>query len=335
MSIFFFDSMAHYTTNAQEVTKWSANYVDRAPIAGAGAFGSPGLRGNNDSQGLQLNFSAKTTLEFSGYVIAAAQSGKFMQFANTDGIQISLWIYTDGTIRVDRGDFATELGRTAAAAFSFGVQHHLYLKLVFSDTVGVAQIKVDGVQVLNLTGQDTSAQTSANCTIIRLWGQSSSGQSDAIWSHIALADAAGDITGRPRVQALFADGAGNYSQWGLTGAGSYIGAIQETTPDEDTTYAKSGTVGQRSSATYSNVLPSTAVIKAVAVVPRGRTDDGASRTIKTFVRAGGVDYDHASAQSVPGSYGYLQQIYPVNPATGVAWTPTEVNAIEAGIKVES
>lgn len=333
MSIFFFDSMAHYTTNAELLTKWDANFGS-APVASSGAFGYYGVRPNNDAMALMVNFPSVTTLELSAYFIAKAQFGQWIEFWNGSNIQLRFHIFSDGHMNAVRGT-SPDLGSSAAAAISFGVQHHLHIKIVFSQTVGTIDVKIDGVNILSLSGQDTSAEAVADCTQLRLFGGGSSNVADCIWSHVALGNAAGDITGRPRVQAVFPDGAGNYSQWNrLSGAANYE-MVDEQFPDEDTTYVYESTVNDRDSYLYSNFLATTDTVLAVAVVPRARTDDAASRSIKTFVRAAGADHDHPDTVAVPGSYGYLQQIYQVNPATGLAWTPAEVNAIEAGIKVVS
>jgi hypothetical protein len=340
VSIFFFDSMAHVNTAAQMATKW--DNADTAPAASSGAFGYYGTRPASNGNALAVNFPSVTTLELSAYFIPAMTYGQLIEFWSSDFPSwptCSIAIYADGHLEFARGSEVriggTSLAVSAAAAVAFNTHHHIYVKVVFSQTVGTIDVKIDGASVISASDLDDCYQPTADCTQIRLFGGGSSNVASVIWSHVALANASGDIPGRPRVQAVFPDGAGNYSQWNLQGAATHYGAVGEQFPDDDTSYVYESTVGDRDSWTYSNFLSTTDTVLAVAVVPRARTDDGAARTMKTFVRAGGVDYDHANTESVPGSYAYLQQIYQVNPATGVAWTAAEINAIEAGIKVVS
>lgn len=338
MAIFFIDSMAHYTTHAQLVSKWDGGDVNTV-VAATGAFGAPGTQAQG-GLGSQINFPSLTTLEVSLYWMPETQAvgsqSAFMTFSTTTGSQCTLWLYMDGTIKLLRGSATsgTELATSPAASVAFSVQHHLYVKVVFSQTVGTIDVAIDGTSVVSTTGLDNCSQAAADCTMLTLLGDGVTGRSDSVFSHVALANASGDITGRPRVQAIFPDGAGNYSQWVPTAGANYTN-VDETTPNDDTDYVAESTVNDRDSYTYSNLLSPATTILAVAVVPRARTDDAAARTMKTFVRAGGTDYDHADTVSVPGSYGYLQQIYQTNPATAAAWTAAEVNSLEAGIKVVS
>ena len=324
--------MAHYNTAAQMNAKWDD--TDTAPVASSGAFGYYGNRPAASNNGIMVNFPSTNTIEISAYAICGAQFGQWLYLRNGSGNQTAFFMYSDGHIHANNG-IVTAFGDSAAAAFSFGVQHHVYIKCVSHLSAGTILIKIDGVEVLNLSGLNTAPQGTPGYTQVAFFGQGNSSIADCIWSHVALGNASGDITGRPRVQAVFPDASGNYSQWNrLSGAANYE-MIDEQFPDDDTTYVYESTVNDRDSYTYSNFLSTTDTVVAVAIVPLARTDDAASRTMKTFVRAGGTDYDHPDTVSVPGSYGYLQQIYVTNPATGVAWTPAEVNAIEAGIKVVS
>lgn len=334
MAIFFMDSMAHYTSVAEQRTKWAA--VDFAVVAGAGAFGAPGS-GALGGTGLLQNFAATNTIEVSFYAknIVTGGSGLWVTLYNsTPSVLFALYVFPDGHLQASDGaSWLTGTG-TAANVLTFGIHHHIYLKVVISATVGTVDIKVDGVSVLSLTGQNTMRVGAVGVSQIRFTGDGSSGNASSIFSHIALANVSGDITGQPRVEAVFPDGAGFYSQWAPTPAVANWQNVDETTPNDDTDYNADATVGDRDSYTFSNLLGTAATILAVALVPRVRKDDAAARTVKRFVRAGGVNYDGV-AVAVPGSYGYLQEVLATNPATGIAWTPAEVNAIECGIKVET
>lgn len=339
MPVVFMNSYAHFTTTAQADTKVAQG---QAPVAGTGAFSDYGIRPRGGALGEMVNLaSALATIEVSWYAKLGAQYGKILEWWETSGVQCTLEAFSDGTFKFCRGGQSaavsggsgTILGASNPGAVAFNEQHHFLARVVFSQTVGTFLLNVDGVTVLTLSGLDNCLQAAANTTQLRFHGDGSNNTADQIMSHLAIADTSGDITGQPRVEALFPDGAGNYSAWTPTAGANYTN-VDETTPNDDTDYVASSTVAQRDSYTYSNMLGAAATILAVALVPRIRKDDAVARTVKRFVRAGGVDYDGA-AVAVPATYGYLQEILAVNPATGLAWTPAEVNAIEAGIKVES
>lgn len=331
MPIFRVDSVAHYTTPAQGGTKVLS--VDQIN-AGAGAFGDPATRGH-----WRDNFVAVTTLEISCYFLSdLAPGGGFagqsllLEANNGTGNQITIQIFSDGHLRFWRGNitFGTILGSSASNVIQANVQHHFYFKFVISSTVGTIDWKVDGVSQFSLSPQNTSNQGNPELTQLDLYQNGGS----LTWSEIALASASGDITGQPRVQAIFPRAAGNYAAWTVTGGGGVSWtAVSETTPDDDTSYIASATVGQRASALYTPLLAAATTILAVAVVPRTRKDDAAARVVGTFVRAAAVDYDFVTTHTVGASYGYNQDVMPTNPATGIAWTVAEVNALEAGVRV--
>lgn len=347
MAIFFMDSMAHYTTEAQAETK-VAN-TGAAPVAATGAFGAPSVSpaGGTFTAGYKVNFAAISTVVLSGYFnasqIQTSQSGRWIEWrdvaqddGSNGGLQDTLYLYNNGQIQLYRFNKAggTKIAESAADVVQFNVQHHILVELVLHNTTGSILIKIDGDTVLSATGLDTNHLTTAVASDIRLWGDGSTNEAAVQWSHVALADTSGEITGQPIVEALFPDGAGNYSQWNRSAGATNYSNVDETTPDDDTTYNYESTAGDRDSYTYSNMLHNAASILAVALVPRVKKDDATARTVKRFVRISGTDYD-GTAVGVPAGYAYLQEVLQTNPATAAAWTPTEVNALEAGIKVES
>lgn len=109
--------------------------------------------------------------------------------------------------------------------------------------------------------------------------------------------------------------------------------VDESTPDDDSTYISATTAGLRDSFNYPAISISAGTIHAVIVAPCARKDDSGLKELSTVVRSGGSNYD-GTAQSVSTeTYKYYPQIYAVNPATGVAFTVAGVNAAEFGCKV--
>lgn len=339
MAIVFVDGMAHYTTNAQLITKVAAE-SSAAPVAGAGANGEPGIIPGNHPHGYKINHVASSVVEISAHVKPASVDGSPGNAISwfdvpqdpgdgSIGCQCRLKIWSNGQIDFYRMN--TLLGSTPANTIQMNVHSHLYVLVEFSNTVGTCLVRVNGATVLNLSGLDNSHLPVAQASDVRFFGAIGAGSS-ATWSHVIVATAANDITSQPRLGALFPDGAGNYSAW-TPSAGVNWQNVDEATPDDDTTYNASSTVGNRDSYTMQNLPADATTVAALAVTARIKKDDASARTVEAFLRIGGVDYDHGTAKTVPGDYGFLQWIWRLSPATGVAFTVAEVNGLEAGIRV--
>lgn len=123
------------------------------------------------------------------------------------------------------------------------------------------------------------------------------------------------------------DAAGTYSEWGGAGYTS----VDELT--EDNTMMASGTVDQRFSVTCTDfpALGTGESIEAVKVAGAIVKDAGGPQSVNFFTRVSGTDY-HSSDQAAPASINGLRQVYDVNPNTSAAWTVSELNAAEFGVR---
>lgn len=103
--------------------------------------------------------------------------------------------------------------------------------------------------------------------------------------------------------------------------------------DGGTDYITSGTVNQRETYTFS-AFPSLASGESIAAVGVGIEafrDASSPQSINMCTRISGTDYDGAD-RSLNTSLTYLQKIWEVSPATSAAWTLTEANGAEFGVR---
>lgn len=339
MAVVFVDGISHYTTAAQGSTKLAR--LNTAPVAGTGAFGSPGYRSlGNDYN--QINFPASGTVEFAFYFNCLAQFGQWVVFYDNNYPQVWLDTQPDGSISVYNGalDFlsrpvrGTLLGTVPASSMRFGVQSNAKIRILHSGAVGTFEIWIDSVSVLSLTGKNTAPSGNNQATNIRFLGGGATSEANCIYSHLLIASASGDLVGTPRVGGLFPNGVGATSAW-TPSAGANYTCVDETTPNDDTDYVSSSTVGNVDTYTMQDTPAGTGAISGLAVTIRIKKDDANSRLVAAVLRIGGVDYVHPTPQGVPGGYSYLQFIWTLNPATGTAFTKAVVDALEAGYKVTS
>lgn len=351
MAVVFVDGQAHYTTAAQGRDKYAGTL--NAPTAGTGAFGAPGIAGSLSQGEAQYNFAASAQREFSLYLDTPTDSAPRNLWVVWDNTFPQIWadIQPDGSIKIWKGVMAggafaafgtrdSVLATIPAGTLQFNVNNIHKVAILHHSSAGTISYKINGIEVMpggvTMTGLATAPSGAAQSTI--LWiGYTSIlpgilGPSASIRSHVVIADTNGDIIGNPRLGALFPDGAGATSAW-TPSAGSNYQNVDEATPDDDSTYNESSTVNNIDTYTMQDTPAGVSAITAVAVTARLKKTDANSRTVAAVLRIGGTDYVHATTKGVPGDWAYLQWIWTVSPATGVAFTVVEVNAIEAGIKV--
>lgn len=352
MSVVFVDGQAHYTTIDQAEDKYAD--ASNAVVAGSGAFGEAGALG-----AAQYNVPESNQRDFSIYFNIAAPSGGANLWCVRDNVKPQVWadVQPDGSIHIYGGaesnvSFEWQpqrgplLGTIPAGSVHFNVHSAHKVKIVHHQTAGSIEYRIDNELLLTLTNVDTayamSAPNSPSATpkstivfvAIATFGFGTPGAATCVRSHIMIAGATGDIIGNPRLGMLKPDGVGNYSQW-TPSAGSNYQNVDDVTPDDDTTYNETITVGHKDSYTMENVPSNVNDITGLAVTVRITKTDANSRMVRAFLRIGGVDYPHSDTQGVPGGYAYLQWIWTLSPATGVAFTAAEVNGLEAGVEVVS
>jgi hypothetical protein len=109
--------------------------------------------------------------------------------------------------------------------------------------------------------------------------------------------------------------------------------VDDTLPDSDSTYNSTSTPA----ATDRYAIPTptlTGSCRGVSVAALVRKDDAGVRTARLKL------YDGTALQSGPtgnlaDSYVYVENIWQVNPTTGLAWTAAELAAAEPGIELVS
>lgn len=156
---------------------------------------------------------------------------------------------------------------------------------------------------------------------------------------IIVADTTGtvnnDFFGDIKMVALFPDGAGSSADFTANGATNNWEAVDETgSPDDDTTYNRSETNGDRDLFTVEN-LPETPTsivgIRTTAVV---RKDDAGGKDFRQVLKSG-TTTDTATIETSSNTYEWYQEVYDTDPDTGSVWTESGVNGIEHGYEVAS
>lgn len=348
------DSFDHFAT-ADITEKWTQLFESGAPVSGIissanGRFGTSSFRSSIDSDADQaviyktLSSSIATRLYGFAFKTDKLPTGTnakaFFEVRDAGTTQCDLRLLADGTLRATRN--GTTLG-TSTFSISTGIYYYFEVKVTIGSS-GVFQVKVDNTTRLDLSGVNTQNTGAATHNQVGIgWGLGNLGSSGVIladYDDFYCIDTTGadnnDYLGDIHAEALFPNGAGNYSQWTLVDAAltntlNYQSA-DETPPNDDSDYNGGGSAGLKDTYTFGNLTVTAASIKVVVINMNARKDDSGSRSIASLTRIASVDY-LGSTINTDGTYKFLQQAYATSPATGVAWTVSEINGLEEGVQV--
>lgn len=107
-------------------------------------------------------------------------------------------------------------------------------------------------------------------------------------------------------------------------------AVNEPSPDGDSSYIASNTVGNQSRFTYPSTVGTS--VLAVLVNMYARKDDAGYRAIRAVAKSGSTIGDNGSDFYLGNTAQIYQGVLATDPNTGVAWTVSGVNAAEFGVK---
>jgi len=259
-------------------------------------------------------------------------------YDSAGGTQITIQLsYYTNTLIVRRGDYNdTIIG--IGGILHQDRWHCIEFRLLVADAGGRLELKVDGTQVIDFTG-DTKNTANANVLSFRI-GSSvlPTATATGYYDDIAFNDTAGGVNdtwiGRGGIPAIFPTGAGNSTDLQLfpnTGEANWED-VDEVPPDDDTTYVFDDLIDDHDSYAASN-LTATGTIAAVQWLARAKSDLVGAPEIARILRIGGVDHQGADI-GIDADYDYYPEILDQDPQAGPgAWLVAAVNGMELGVKI--
>lgn len=230
----------------------------------------------------------------------------------------------------------TKLGE-GVTAIPQNVWTYIEVKVKIHDTTGTVEVRVNGAVDLSLTGQDTrNAGTAGLIDDIRLFNVY--GQAIDV-DDIVVMDTSGstmnDFIGDIKIECILPGGNGNSSQFVGSDADSTnnFQLVDDNPPNDDTDYVQSSTVGQKDTYAYGNLATPSGTVYGVQVSSRVRKDDAGARKFVSVARLSSTEEDSAE-YTLTTSYQYFAEVRPTKPGGG-AWTITDVNNAEFGVKVST
>lgn len=335
------DSFDYYSS-AQLSRRYTLGAAVAATITAGGRNGTNGLNLNHTNLTVSRTMTANTAEGFEHFSVDwPSFGGHAILFAIIDNatLQMCLVVRPDRKIEVRRGS-GTILGTTSGALPPAGTHMHVQFHWKIHGSTGVGRVLFNGVEVLNLTGQNTQSSANAYGTVQR-WGDGAtlggSGGLGAIVDDWVFNDTAGSVNnaliGDKRVQWCPAAAEGAQSDFTPSTGSDNAAMVDENPANDDTDYIQSSTVGHIDYVTISvsPAVPAGATVAAVAVVTTDKKTDGGTRTARHKTRFGGGPTVANGADFAPSTSYSIHQSILEN-----AITPSEVNApMQVGVEVQS
>lgn len=343
----FIDGATKYATEAEAVSsgQWASMVIAAfGTNIGAmwGRFGN-GLRVAGNSSLMQRNLPAAVPQVTVGLAVFASNlPGSFqslLTFADGGTNHVALQLATDGSCRLVRnpGASAVALKTSAPGTLVTGRWYYLEVQVTISDTAGQFEVRLDGVTVLDSTTGgpfDTRNGAAAQITNITYGGNAGTYQmADFYINDNRNDDGLGNTSfwGDTRVDGLLVDQNGDTVNFAPSSGTNAQCVDDGASPDGDTTFTESNTVGDKDLFQLSNLPSLVGTIRQVSVTALMKKTDANARSARAIVKSGGAQGNGATV-TLSSTYAGVTGLFPRTPG-GVAWTAADINAIQAGYEI--
>ena len=347
MSIEFRDSFAHYDTTSFDSTqggKWTTRPTANASF-GTGRWGSPSkcLVLSQNAVFAEKVLTAQQTRIVQVAVLPQSLAENVFICQLYDGAvkHVEFIITTAGEVQVKRGD-GTQLAITSGLGLVAGFWRYFECKAKIDNSAGEVYVWVDGVSKISSTGLDTQNAGNASSDRFRLASIASNTASRSTsFGDLVVVNTSGsapynDHLGEVRVECIFPDANGTTTNFTPSTGTNHAALLDESAPNGDTDYVQSNTLGHIDLVNL-GALSSSSGATILEVTPWlwAKRTDATARSISVGVKdtSSGTP-SWGSAEALSTGYQYYSRPMTANPVTAAIWTYSEVNALEAGIKVE-
>lgn len=334
MTLLFMDGFDHYESS-DILSKWTLN-------GGAGSWSTLIQTGGRNGNCLRcyststvwihksLGSSEDTFVAGFAFNTTDVNGSRFCDWYSGDGATQEMSLRTTSNyIQLYRGGTYIATGTIELAQSSW---YYIEFKVYSNNSSGRAIVKVNGVVDIDYTGDTQVSATPTN------FGFYATPYNYNYFDDVYILDDAGssnnNFLGDVKVETIYPTGAGNETDW-TPSTGSNWENVDESTPDDDTTYNYVGSGGglpANDLYTLGDLTTTFGNVYGVQINSLVRKDDAGSVVLSNILRTGGTTYSGLGTESITDQYQIYSSLSEENPDTATAWTITEVNSLETGIR---
>lgn len=219
--------------------------------------------------------------------------------------------------------------------------HYIEMRVKVHDTLGEIELKINGVQKVNLTNQDTrNGGPLSQITNIWFIAQTSLDDSYAgacIIDDVYGLDTAGGthttFLGPIKIEGLYPSAEGDNIDF-TPSTGTDNSALVDENPTNLTDYNSSSTSGHRDLLAMDNLSIITTDVKCLQLNVDFLVTKPSPYGLKPTVKSGGTEYD-GDQKTTADDEDYVSKwhIWDQDPFTAAAWTVANINAVQAGYEL--
>ena len=260
-----------------------------------------------------------------------------IEFGGASGGEVSISInFSSGIFKAWRG--TTLIGTSGAYALGTGTWHWLDYHFKINGSSGIVEIWLDGNNIMNLTGVNTSNSGGTAIVYVALAsGSNSNNTQTGYFDDWIINDTTGSYNngriGDSRIETLKPTSDASPNNGTLTSGTSHYAMVNESHYDGDTsTITLTNTSGQEELFGIGSLSGAPASISAVKVTLIGKKSDAGACNLETVVSSSSTVSTGAST-GLTTSYVSFGTILETDPHTSAAWAYTAVNAAKIGFEV--
>jgi len=249
----------------------------------------------------------------------------------------SLRVQTSGEVSVHLGTSATAVATSTGASLAPNTWSYIEFKVTIGNAgVGSYEVRVNGVNVLSDSDQDTQNGGSAIADSIKFFGNSDSSSANrSAFDDIYILDDTGsennDFLGSQKVVAIIPTAAGDDTDF-TPNSGNNYQAVDENGHDSDSSYVESGTSGHTDLYQFGDV--SLTDIKGVQINAVAKETDASPFSLNLLCKSDAT-LDSGSPLAIGGTtYVSRSRILEEDPDTSAPWTDSGIDAAQFGIEVD-
>jgi len=337
MSLLWVEGFESYgTSNGVAPVGLEAKYTDTSQLTftdiEAGRIAGKSWETAGNTSRIQTpDLGANTTL-ITGFGFKYGTIGvvsRMMAFYEPAGQQgMNLRITVAGELDARRD--GTFLGATTGLGLVTGTWYYIEVKTLIHASAGTFEVKVAGSTVLNLTGIDTLAGSTAQLRAVRLTGAGSTVLFSFDDWYVCNDSGAtnNDFLGNCRVDAIFPNAAGDASDF-TPSAGSNYQNVDDNGHDSDITYNEDSTSTNQDLFNYES-MPSVGTIYGIQINTVCRETDATTFSLKTLSKTGTTTSADTAQTIGTTTYTTLTRVLETDPDTASAWTISGLNSAQFG-----
>lgn len=332
MSVIFFDGFDSYPDqNFMAQRGWDRNGI----FTEAGRFGdgrSMRFGGGNSQVGRPVPTGTTYSCGF-GFKLnqmgGAFANGKhlfgFRDSNNNDIAKLGVW--QNGKLAFGRQNWTDQLLCESAISLIIpNIWNYVEVEYTEDATAGSVKVYLNGALICQANGVNTGNQT---ITQFKWFGEDL--DADKWLDDLYITDTAVRL-GECRIAQLLPSSDTAQKQFTPSTGTDNFACVDEATPNSDSDYVSSSTVGAYDLYNLTNLPYTPATVHGVTAIMTARKDDAELRQIRSKVKSGATTADGATL-TLTTAYSIQTQLLTQDPDASAAWTPTSVNALQAGFEL--